>query len=116
MLKKLKEQDEFPDTLEAHLVESSLAKVFANTNKASVDFLDYPEVLKEAISIRRMIQDTLVEFSQLCVPENDILCVRFHPMQDLVGEEGFLEAVNLEFINRVNEFGVEPGTVCHQLP
>ena len=52
MLKKLKEQDEFPDTLEAHLVESSLAKVFANTNKASVDFLDYPEVLKEAISIR----------------------------------------------------------------
>ena len=71
--------------------------MFANTNKAPVDFLDYPEVLKEAISIRRMIQDTLVEFSQLCGPENDILCVRFHPMQDLVGEEGFLEAVNLEF-------------------
>ena len=107
VLKELKEQEEFPDTLEAYLVDNSLAKVFAATNKASTDFRDYPEVLKEAISIGRRIQDPLVEFSQLCGPENDILCLRYHPMQDLVGEEGFLEAVNLEFINRVNEVGVD---------
>jgi len=115
VLKELKEQDDFPDTLEAHLVENSLAKVYANTNKASSDFRDYPQVLKEAISIGRRMQDPLIEFSQLCGPENDILCMRYHPMQDLVGEEGFLEAVNLEFINRVNEVGVDINEcVSHQ--
>ena len=61
------------------------------------------------------MQDPLIEFSQLCGPENDILCMRYHPMQDLVGEEGFLEAVNLEFINRVNEVGVDINEcVSHQ--
>ena len=52
----------------------SLANVFANTTEACVDFCDYPDVLKEAISIGKRIQDPLVELSQLCGPENDILC------------------------------------------
>ena len=59
--------------------EAGLAKVFVNINKAGVDFRDYPDVLKEAISIGRRIQDPLLEFSQLCGPENDILCLRYHP-------------------------------------
>ena len=71
------------------------AKVFVNINKAGVDFRDYPDVLKEAISIGRRIQDPLLEFSQLCGPENDILCLRYHPMQDLVGKEGFLKGRQL---------------------
>ena len=111
----LKEEDDFPDTLEAHLLENSLVKVYANTNKASSDFCDYPQVLKEAISIRRIMQDPLIEFGHLYGPEYEILCMRYHPMQDLAGEEGFLEAVNLEFINRVNEVGVDINEcVSHQ--
>ena len=43
----------------------------------------------------------------MCGPENDILQLRYHPMQDLVGEEVFLEAVHQVFINRVNEVGVD---------
>ena len=107
ILQDLKEQDEFPDALEVILVDNNLAKVYANTPKARLDFRDYPDVLVQAISVARRLQDPLVEFSQLCGPEKDILCLRFHPMQDLVGEENLLEAINLEFINRVTEVGVD---------
>ena len=107
ILRDLKDQDEFPDVLEAVVVDNNLAKVFANTNRAQQDFREYPAVLREAISIGRRLQDPLVEFSQLCGPENDILCLRYHPMQELIGEEGLLEALYLEFITRVNEVGVD---------
>ena len=103
----LKENDEFPDVLEAVLVDNNLAKVYSNTPKAKSDFREFPDILVQAISVGRRLQDPLVEFSQLCGPEKDILCLRFHPLQDLVGDENLLEAINLEFINRVTEVGVD---------
>ena len=102
----LQEREEFPEDLEVVLVDNNLAKVFANTSRAEQDFREFPTVLRESISVARRLQDPLVEFSQLCGPEKDILCLRFHPMQDVVGEDQLLEAVYLEFINRVNEVGV----------
>ena len=102
----LKEREEFPDDLEVVLIDNNLAKVYANSSRAEQDFREYPTVLREAISIARRLQDPLLEFSQLCGNEKEILCLRFHPMQEVVGEEQLLEAINLEFINRVNEVGV----------
>merc|ERR1719370_2246954 len=107
ILQDLKEHEDFPDALEVILVDNNLAKVYSNSNKAKSDFREYPATLLQAISVARRLQDPLVEFSQLCGPEKDILCLRFHPMQDLVGEENLLEAINLEFINRVTEVGVD---------
>merc|ERR1719370_19184 len=107
ILQDLKEHEDFPDALEVILVDNNLAKVYSNSNKAKSDFREYPATLLQAISTARLLQDPLVEWSQLCGPENDILCVRFHPMQDLIGDENLLEAINLEFINRVTEVGVD---------
>ena len=107
ILDDLKQHEDFPDALEVVLVDNNLAKVYANTPKAKAEFRDMPDILVQAISVARRLQDPLVEFSQLCGPEKDILCLRFHPMQDLVGEENLLEAINLEFINRVTEVGVD---------
>ena len=106
ILDGLRDREEFPADLEVILVDNNLAKVFANTSRAEQDFREFPPVLRESISIARRLQDPLVEFSQLCGNEKDILCLRFHPMQEVVGEEQLLEAINLEFINRVNEVGV----------
>ena len=106
ILDGLRDREEFPPDLEVILVDNNLAKVFANTSRAEQDFREFPPVLRESISIARRLQDPLVEFSQLCGNEKDILCLRFHPMQEVVGEEQLLEAINLEFINRVNEVGV----------
>jgi len=45
------------------------------------DFRDYPELLRQAISLARRLQDPLVEFSQLCTTDEEILCLRYHSLQ-----------------------------------
>ena len=73
----------------------------------------------------------MIEFSQLCGAEKDILCLRYHPLQDLLSEDELLDGniyiflniflkanltlqfyiifsgLNIEFINRVCEVGVD---------
>jgi len=100
------EDEQFPP-VKCVMVDSNLAKVYAGTNKANIDFRDHPPVLKQAISVGRRLQDPLVEFSQLCNPENDILCLRFHQAQDVVNSETLLHALYQEFINVVNKVGVD---------
>lgn len=45
------------------------------------DFRGYTELLKQAVSLGRRMQDPLMEFSQLCNADEDILCLKFHPLQ-----------------------------------
>ncbi|CAB4057108.1 SUPT6H [Lepeophtheirus salmonis] len=89
------------------LMDDNLAKVYSNSTRASQDFRDYPNVLRQGISLARRMQDPLIEFSQLAGPENEILCLNFHPLQNRLEEEELLEAINIEFINRTNEVGVD---------
>lgn len=53
------------------------------------------------------MQDPLIEYSQLCTADEEILCVRFHSLQDHVPKDELLEHLYLEFINRTNEIGVD---------
>ena len=81
-------------------MNDNLAKVYSNSVRAQADFTEYPPVLRQAVSLARRMQDPLIEFSQLTGPEKEILCLRYHPLQDLLSEEELLEGLNLEFINR----------------
>ncbi|CAN7987050.1 unnamed protein product [Ixodes hexagonus] len=71
------------------------------------DFRDYPLLLRQAISLARRMQDPLVEFSQLCTPDEEIFCLKYHPLQDSVPRSDFTNGLNLEFVNRTNEVGVD---------
>lgn len=42
---------------------------------------EYPPVLRNALSIGRRMQDPLAEFASLCVEEDELLCLRYHPLQ-----------------------------------
>ena len=64
-------------------------------------------MLRQAVSIARRLQDPLIEFAQLCNTDEDILCLRLHPLQDAVSKDALLHTLQLEFINRVNEMGVD---------
>lgn len=46
-----------------------------------MDFRDYPPLLRQAVSIARKIQDPLVEYAQVCSTDDDILCLKLHPLQ-----------------------------------
>lgn len=45
------------------------------------EFRDYPPLLRQAVSLARRIQDPLIEFAQVCSSDEDILCLKLHPLQ-----------------------------------
>ena len=45
------------------------------------EFREYPTALRQAVSVGRRLQDPLAEFAGLCVEEDELLCLKFHPLQ-----------------------------------
>ncbi|CAJ0958203.1 unnamed protein product [Ranitomeya imitator] len=101
------EQGQQMSSIGVEMVDNELAVLYMNSKKSESDFRDYPPVLRQAVSIARRIQDPLIEFSQVCSSDEDILCLKLHPLQDHAVKEELLNALYCEFINRVNEVGVD---------
>uniref|UniRef100_A0A671QNQ4 Transcription elongation factor SPT6 n=1 Tax=Sinocyclocheilus anshuiensis TaxID=1608454 RepID=A0A671QNQ4_9TELE len=101
------EQDSSLPAVGVELVDNELAMLYMNSKKSEADFRDYPPLLRQAVSVARKIQDPLVEFAQVCSSDEDILCLKLHPLQEHVVKEELLGALYCEFINRVNEVGVD---------
>lgn len=106
IVKNLVDEEQFPQ-IEVEIINNDLAKLYANSNKGTNDFREYPLILRQAVSIARRLYDPLVEFSQMCSPDEEILCLRYHSLQDQLMKEELLEELYLEFINRTNEVGVD---------
>ncbi|XP_059829258.1 transcription elongation factor SPT6 [Hypanus sabinus] len=101
------EQEHQMSPIGVHLVDNELALLYMNSKKSENDFRDYPPLLRQAVSLARRVQDPLVEFAQVCGTDDDIVCLKFHPLQEQVIKEELLNALYCEFINRVNEVGVD---------
>ncbi|KAG9351596.1 hypothetical protein JZ751_022847 [Albula glossodonta] len=101
------EQEASLPAVGVELVDNELALLYMNSKKSEADFRDYPPLLRQAVSVARKIQDPLVEYAQVCSSDEDILCLKLHPLQEHVVKEDLLNALYCEFINRVNEVGVD---------
>eukprot|EP00061_Rhincodon_typus_P018393 g47548.t1 len=101
------EQEHQMSPIGVQLVDNELALLYMNSKKSENDFRDYPPLLRQAVSLARRVQDPLVEFAQVCSSDEDIVCLKFHPLQEQVIKEELLNALYCEFINRVNEVGVD---------
>ena len=106
IIKELHENDQFP-LIPVEYVDSELSIVYMNSKRASTDFHNYPLKLRQSISLARRLQDPLLEYAQLCTPDEEILCLKFHPLQDNVSREDLLNALYNEFVIRINEVGVD---------
>ncbi|KAG5681165.1 hypothetical protein PVAND_010625 [Polypedilum vanderplanki] len=106
VIQNLVDDDKFPE-INVEILDNDFAKIYANSKKAETDFREYPLLLRQAISIARRLRDPLVEFSQLCSPDEEIMCLRYHTLQDQLTKEEFSEAIYTEFINQTNEVGVD---------
>ncbi|XP_003707816.2 transcription elongation factor SPT6 isoform X2 [Megachile rotundata] len=109
----LAEDEQFP-TIQVEIVDNELAKVYANSNRGVSEFRDYPDLLRQAVSLARRLQDPLLEFSQLCTIDEEIMCLKYHPLQDQLPKEDLIENIYLEFINRINEVGVDLNRAVQQ--
>lgn len=106
IVKELVEEEQFP-LISVEIVDNELAKIYANSKKGASDFKEYPDLLKQAVSLARKMQDPLVEYSQLCSADEEILCLRYHTLQEQLPKEDMLEHLYIEFINRTNEVGLD---------
>nr|KAG5690166.1 hypothetical protein BaRGS_013623 [Batillaria attramentaria] len=106
ILSELEQEEQMPP-INVELVDNEVAMIFENSNKSQTEFREYPPTLRHAVSIARRLQDPLIEFAQLCNPDEDIMCLKYHTMQDQVSKEELLNSLYLEFVNRVNEVGVD---------
>ncbi|XP_045599264.1 transcription elongation factor SPT6 [Procambarus clarkii] len=106
ILKDLEEQEQFPK-INAEIIDNDLAHIYAMSKKGEADFLDYPPLLRQAISVGRRVQDPLIEFSQLCNTDEELLNIKFHSLQDQLNPTELLDALYTEFVNRTNEVGVD---------
>lgn len=106
IIAKLIETEQFPP-ISVELVDNELSVVFQESKRAIAEFPSFPPLLRQAISLGRRLLDPLIEFSQLCTPDEEILCLKYHPLQQYLPNEELLDALYLEFVNRVNEVGVD---------
>ncbi|XP_041456554.1 transcription elongation factor SPT6-like isoform X2 [Lytechinus variegatus] len=93
--------------IKVQLLDSNVAVVYQASKLVETEFRDYPPLLRQAVSIARRLQDPLIEFSRLCNPDDDLLCLKLHPQQEAVSQDELKEALHQEFIYRVNEVGVD---------
>jgi len=55
IVQNLVNDEQFP-SINVELADNSLAKVFANSTRGETEFREYPQLLREAISLARRIQ------------------------------------------------------------
>ena len=58
-----------------------VAKVYSMSKRSQEDFPNFPEELREAISLGRQALDPAVEVAQLFNQDDDVLCLQLSPFQ-----------------------------------
>jgi transcription elongation factor SPT6 len=106
IISHMSQNDAMP-TISVEVVDDSVAAIYQSSRRANTDFPDYPPLLRQAVSLARRLQDPLVEFCQLCSPDEEISCLKLDPLQDKLSREEILETINIEFVNAVNRVGVD---------
>lgn len=107
ILDELREHDGLP-LIPIEIVDNELSNVYMNLKRSADEFPELPPLLLQAISNARKLNDPLSEYAKLCTPDNDILCIRFHTLQDDLPKEEFLEQLYQRFVTRTNAVGVDP--------
>lgn len=113
IIMKLHNEENFP-AIKVEICDNDLTKIYANGNRAISEFRDYSSQLKQAISIARRLQDPLIEFSQLCNTDDEILSLKYHSLQDQLPQDELLENIHTEFINVINQIGVNVNMVAQK--
>ncbi|XP_058807123.1 transcription elongation factor SPT6-like [Phymastichus coffea] len=103
---RLAAEANFP-RIAVEIVENGAALVYSTNSQGVAEFPEHPAVLRQAISLARRLQDPLGELSQLCNADHEILRLELHDLQDQVAREDLRDDIYLEFVNRVNEVGVD---------
>lgn len=107
ILDELKAADDSLPLIPIEIMDTELSSVYMHLKRATAEFPEFPPLLLQAISTARKLNDPLTEYAKLCTPDNDILCIRFHSLQDDLPKEELLSSLHQSFVTRTNAVGVD---------
>ena len=111
ILAEAKEQMQTNYKCAIELRDPMVAKVFAVSKRAQEELPNFPQDLREAISLGRMALDPAVEVAQLFNQDDDVLCLQLSPFQTLLRKdkikEGLKIALEEEMQYQMCEIGVD---------
>ena len=90
--------------------DNIVPQLFSKTTKAEKEFKDFPTLIKEAISLARMIQNPMAEVLNLWthkLEDNAIFYIPFHPLQSSVSRSLLRKECERVAIEMVNNVGVD---------
>ena len=88
-----------------------VAKVYALSKRSQEDFPNFPEELREAVSLGRQALDPAVEVAQMFNQDDDVLCLQLSPFQTLLRQgtikDGLKVALDEEMQLQMCDIGVD---------
>jgi len=90
--------------------DNIVPQLFAKTKKADKEFKDFPILIKEAVSLARMMQNPMAEVLNLWsnkFDDNPIFYIPVHPLQSIVNKALLNKEYEKVAIEMVNSVGVD---------
>lgn len=97
------------------LMDNEAAKVYMKSNTSIAENPDHPPVLRQAVSLARLLLDPVPEHAHLWNADEDIFCLSLHPLQRDIEQDVLANVLSHELVNRVNEQGVDINK-CAEFP
>ncbi|XP_055333559.1 transcription elongation factor SPT6-like [Paramacrobiotus metropolitanus] len=103
---RLRHEEKLPD-IQVEVVDNRLSLLYQNSETGRAEFPNYHPIQRQAVSIARRLLDPLLAFAQLFNLDDDLLNLNIHPLQNMLSKDEFRRTLEVEFVRRVNEVGVD---------
>lgn len=106
ILKEFENNDQFlMPSIE--FLDPHVPNLLSLSQRSNSEFPDHPPQLRHAISLGRLLQDPLVEYTALANKEEDLLCLQLHSLQARCSHDNLLENMKFYLSRAVADVGVD---------
>ncbi|KAF9115075.1 Transcription elongation factor spt6 [Mortierella sp. AM989] len=92
------------DDVSVIMTNDEVARLYQNSKRAVEEYPDANPLTRYCISLARVVQNPMNEYAAL---GRDLINIRQHPLQHLVGEDRLRELLDRALINIINAVGID---------
>ncbi|KAF8420790.1 SH2 domain-containing protein [Tirmania nivea] len=97
------ENDDDRHPLEVIYVNDEVARLYQNSDRARLEYPEFPPLARYCIGLARYLQSPLLEYAAL---GKDIVSILFHPAQQLLPQDKLMKKLESAMVDIVNMVGV----------
>eukprot|EP00730_Choanoeca_flexa_P006581 TRINITY_DN12178_c0_g1_i1.p1 TRINITY_DN12178_c0_g1~~TRINITY_DN12178_c0_g1_i1.p1 ORF type:complete len:1596 (+),score=552.73 TRINITY_DN12178_c0_g1_i1:100-4887(+) len=114
LIDELVEEDDFPN-IDVEYLDAAVAELYASSSYSNREFPDYEHDLKVVIAAGRQMQAPEVAVAALFTPQDDVLCLSMHPLQDMLKKDVLKRHLTHEMMTAVNRTCVDIDAAINKL-